>query len=117
MSPSEKKAASSAPQPTPWVAEMTRAAKKQMASLPPSVYDTLLVLQDELRTEGPEQKEWPNYGRLKGQKKQKKNEFRYHCHLKKGHPTYVACWQVTGKSIEIDIYYTGTHENAPYNKK
>lgn len=56
--------------------------------------------------DGPERFQWPNYGDLNGN---------YHCHLKKGKPTYVACWSVIDKKLkQIEIYYVGTHENAPY---
>ena len=35
--------------------------------------------------------------------------------LKKGHPTYVAIWEVTDKEIRlIEVIYAGTHEKAPY---
>lgn len=52
---------------------------------------------------------WSNYGPLLGQKS------RYHCHLKKGRPTYVACWEVISTESKIaEVYYVGTHENAPY---
>lgn len=50
---------------------------------------------------------WSNYGPLK------KDEF--HCHLRKGKPTYVACWRVLDKQVKImEVYYVGTHEDAPY---
>lgn len=55
--------------------------------------------------------DWPNYGKLHG----KKNEDKRHCHLKKGKPTFVCCWEVLDKNIRIiEVYYVGTHENAPY---
>jgi hypothetical protein len=39
----------------------------------------------------------------------------YHCHVSAGRPTYVACWTVVEKRIKIvEIFYVGTHENAPY---
>jgi hypothetical protein len=35
--------------------------------------------------------------------------------LKKGHPTYVAIWEVKNKEIRlIEVIYAGTHEKAPY---
>ncbi len=40
---------------------------------------------------------------------------KHHCHLKKGHPTYVVCWRVTSKQLKtVEVYYVGTHEKAPY---
>jgi hypothetical protein len=38
-----------------------------------------------------------------------------HCHLIKGRPTYVACWEVKDpKNKILEVYYVGTHEKAPY---
>lgn len=60
-----------------------------------------------MTNEGPYRSNWPNYGPLE------ENEF--HCHLKKGKPTYVACWRISDKDKKIiEVYYVGTHENAPY---
>jgi hypothetical protein len=40
---------------------------------------------------------------------------KYHCHLKAGRPTYVACWELIDKKIRIlEVYYVGTREKAPY---
>ncbi|MBS0616155.1 MAG: cytotoxic translational repressor of toxin-antitoxin stability system [Verrucomicrobia bacterium] len=69
-----------------------------------SLIDFLLV---ELAEEGPIRKNWPNYGKL--------SENMHHCHLKKGRPTYVACWVVVSeKEKKIEVFYVGTHEGAPY---
>ncbi len=55
-------------------------------------------------------KQWPNFGKLF-----EKKEDKYHCHLIKGRPTYVACWKVVDKNTrQIEVYYVGTHEKAPY---
>lgn len=70
----------------------------------PSIASLVDLLVLELETCGPVRLNWPNYGKLE--------EGYYHCHLKKGHPTFVACWKVSGKQIEV--YYVGTHEGAPY---
>lgn len=80
---------------------------KRSGQKKPSIVDVvdLLVLQLELK--GPELTDWPNYGKLSGDN--------YHCHLKKGRPTYVACWKVAHKKLrQIEVYYVGTHEGAPY---
>lgn len=55
---------------------------------------------------GPNAYHWPNYSKL--------GTVKYHCHLKKGHPTYVACWTADKKNQVIEVYYAGTHEKAPY---
>ncbi len=50
---------------------------------------------------------WSNYGKL--------GRNRHHCHLKKGHPTYVAVWEVKGYEIKlVEVTYVGSHEKAPY---
>lgn len=54
---------------------------------------------------------WPHYGKLVSQGK---NIDRRHCHLKKGRPTWVACWEVDSEKYNIEVYYVGTHEKAPY---
>jgi hypothetical protein len=55
--------------------------------------------------------DWPNYGKLKNQGQ---GIDRRHCHLKKGRPTWVACWEVESENYIIEVYYVGTHEKAPY---
>jgi hypothetical protein len=35
----------------------------------------------------------------------------YHCHL--AHK-WVACWRIREGEIEIEVYYAGSRENAPY---
>lgn len=53
-------------------------------------------------------KEWKNFSSLTGNDS-------YHCHLKKGKPTYVACWRIVSKKEKIiEVYYVGTHQNTPY---
>ncbi len=52
-------------------------------------------------------KQWSNFSKLSNKQ--------FHCHLVKGRPTYVACWQLIDKSKhKIEVFYVGTHENAPY---
>ena len=65
-----------------------------------------VALVREIEEKGPVRGNWPNYGKLS-------DKVRHHCHLKKGKPTYVACWEEKGKE-EIEVYYVGTHEKAPY---
>lgn len=114
MSPSEKKARTAAPNDPAWNVTYKRGIGKVIAKLPDVVAAVFDDLVNDLKDSGPEQTDWLNYGKLKGQKGQKKNEARYHCHLRRGRPTWVACWTVWGKEIEIEIYYVGTHEKAPY---
>ncbi len=61
----------------------------------------------DLRKNGPHLFTWPNYGPL--------GAGCFHCHLRKGKSTYVACWRVIDKQTkQIEVYYVGTHEGAPY---
>lgn len=96
-----------------WQVRFSKIAVKQYAKLKkngrkrPYITDLIDLLLIELQKQGPERVEWPSYRKLS------KNS--YHCHLKKGHPTYVACWQVFDSQLKyIEVYYVGTHEGAPY---
>lgn len=94
-----------------WNVIFSNKAAKQAADLNERVILALQVLIDNLKTYGPAPgKNWPNYGKLHG----KKNEDKRHCHLIKGNPTYVCCWEVDKSQRYIEVYYVGTHEKAPY---
>jgi mRNA-degrading endonuclease RelE of RelBE toxin-antitoxin system len=74
-----------------WKVDFSTSASKQYWKLKksgqrPPITDTIQFLLEELRLKGPERFDWPNYSKL--------SENKYHCHLKKGKPTYVACWEV-----------------------
>ena len=86
--------------------KLHRKAEKQAAFLPRKVLDILFDLMKEIRVGGPIRGNWPNYGKLTGN--------RHHCHLKKGKPTYVAVWTEDKETITVEIIYAGTHEKAPY---
>jgi mRNA-degrading endonuclease RelE of RelBE toxin-antitoxin system len=92
-----------------WTVEFTGRAQKQYARLPERIRLIVAALTAELETEGPSQPEWRHFGKLKGRTDC------YHCHLKTGRPTYVACWQVLNRKIDLtEVYYVGSHENVPY---
>lgn len=100
-----------------WTVALSREAKKQYIKLnlsgqkKPSILDIIDTLVNDLALRGPFLKDWPNYGVIS---ESKYNVF-YHCHLKKGKPTYVACWSITDeKKKHIEVFYVGTHERAPY---
>jgi mRNA-degrading endonuclease RelE of RelBE toxin-antitoxin system len=99
-----------------WTIKPTTKLEKQISALPKGIQAAVQLLLEELELEGPMQPEWPNYGKLKGLKGVKKTDARYHCHLQRGKPTYVACWRLDDNSHEkqIEVYYVGTHEKAPY---
>ncbi|MFZ1986091.1 MAG: hypothetical protein WAU91_16865 [Desulfatitalea sp.] len=90
-----------------WTVRLTSKAAKQLEKLPGKVKDALLALILEIENEGPYRANWSNYGWLK-------QSSSYHCHLKKGKPTYVALWTVDKKQVTVEVIYVGTHEKAPY---
>ena len=89
-----------------WVVELTAKADKAKEKLPNKIQDLASLLLKELEITGPIQRNWKNFGPL--------SDISYHCHIKKGKPTYVACWRVDKKRKMIEVYYVGTHEGAPY---
>jgi len=89
---------------------VTAKADKQAVKLSEKVILSLRYLMMDLANRGPAVKDWPNYGKLRGCKGDKR-----HCHLQKGKSTYVCCWEVVDKKCKIiEVYYVGTHEKAPY---
>lgn len=91
-----------------WTINLINQAKKAPKTLPRNVLAAFFVLLQELEVFGPFRHTWPNYSKIKGSNN-------LHCHLKKGHPTFVACWYVKDQNKKIiEIYYVGTHEKAPY---
>ena len=91
----------------PWTVQWNKRVEKRLADLPEGVQLAFRLLIAEIQQSGPVRGNWKNYGKLSGTK--------HHCHLKAGRPTYVTCWEVVDKKIEIvEVYYVGTHEKAPY---
>ena len=90
-----------------WQIEYTSKAVKQLKKLPVSIKDVVLALVMDIENKGPMRGDWPNFSKLGPRS--------YHCHLKKGKPTYVACWKMLDKNKKnVEVYYVGTHEKAPY---
>lgn len=90
-----------------WTVTVKRALNKQIRNLPERVQNLLIALEKDMEINGPIRGDWPNFSAL--------SHDRYHCHLKKGRPTYVAIWEVRNKEIRlIEVTYAGTHEKAPY---
>ena len=91
----------------PWNVGFTNKASKQYSKLSNKLKDITDLLVRDLEQKGPIRGEWKNYSKL--------GNNRHHCHLKSGKPTYVACWELQNKTIRIiEVYYVGTHEQAPY---
>ena len=96
-----------------WQVFLTTTADKQLKKLPANVKESLASLVGDMESEDPVQKEWAHYSPLKKSKGVPSNA--HHCHIKSGRPTYAACWVVHDKKNHIiEVYYVGTHENAPY---
>ncbi|MGV8059826.1 MAG: cytotoxic translational repressor of toxin-antitoxin stability system [Smithellaceae bacterium] len=90
-----------------WTVTEKRTLNKQVRKLPAKVQNLLITLERDMEANGPIWGDWPNFSAL--------SDNRYHCHLKKGRPTYVAIWEVMDKEIKlIEVIYAGTHEKAPY---
>ncbi len=82
---------------------INKKAEKKLRLLPQNIKKLLYLLTEDLKADGPFQTSWPNYSPL--------GENRYHCHLKH---SWVACWTWFKGSIEIEVYYVGSREKAPY---
>ena len=76
---------------------------KSIERMPKAEQAKLALLVDELTATGPVQPQWPNYSKL--------SSTEYHCHLSR---KWVACWRHDKGTIEIEVYYAGSRENAPY---
>jgi hypothetical protein len=84
-------------------------ARKSIERALPAIQEKFEFLLQVLRTAGPTGPfGWRNYGKLKGSRKS-----RYHCHLASDH-SYVACWEWHKGALLVEVYYAGTHKDAPY---
>lgn len=94
-----------------WSITIRSKVLKKINKLPKSIALIFRALVDELEMNGPVRGNWKNFSELASSS----NVKRYHCHLKKGKPTYVAVWEIDKNEIKIiEITYVGTHEKAPY---
>lgn len=95
-----------------WTVDFSREAGKQYNKLKrsgsrPSINDVIDLLVLDLQKSGPQLPSWPHFGPL--------GKEQFHCHLRRGKPTYVACWRIINKQLkQIEVYYVGSHEGAPY---
>ncbi len=76
---------------------------RDLTKLPANVQKLLFLLLEDLKADGPIQKSWQNFSPL--------GKDTYHCHL---NYRYVACWTFWQEKIEIEVYYVGSREKAPY---
>jgi hypothetical protein len=94
-----------------WLVRFNKMTAKAVRKLPIGLQATIAALVAEIEVVGPalQGRGWRNFGKLKGRIDE------YHCHLKNGRPTFVACWRIAERSQQIvEVYYVGTHEGAPY---
>ena len=90
-----------------WTVNISSKARKNRLKLPQAIEAAFKTLLIELELNGPTRNNWENYSKL--------GKYTHHCHIKKGHPTYVAVWRVEKGQIKIiEVTYVGTHEKAPY---
>lgn len=90
-----------------WTVKLSSRTAKAISELPEHVRLKMLALMKDLQARGVTQPTWPHYSKL--------GNDTYHCHIKRGRPTYVVCWKVLDKKDKIiEVYYAGTHEKAPY---
>ena len=82
---------------------ITKRAQRSAATMPKAVRNKLKALVQSLKVSGPIQPLFWHYSKLGGD--------RYHCHLALN---WVACWTCKDGSIDIEVYYAGSREKAPY---
>jgi mRNA-degrading endonuclease RelE of RelBE toxin-antitoxin system len=91
-----------------WRVLVRSSARKAVAKLSGEMQERFNILLDVLAEAGPSgPHKWTNYGKLKGR------QDCYHCHLSRGH-AYVVCWEARKHEVIVEVYYAGTHQNAPY---
>ena len=96
---------------TEWTVVFSKKVLKQRDELPQPILDKFYFLQRELTIRGPLLSDWPHFGKIVGSKDH------YHCHLNRGHPTYVVVWQVVNNTLRVlGIKFIGTHEKVDYAK-
>jgi len=88
----------------PYHVTLTDKAAKRLGKCPEAVRRRFEALAAVLRQSGPTGPHyWRNYSKLA--------ENEYHCHLTYDH---VACWRWERETIEVEVYYVGSREGAPY---
>lgn len=88
---------------TAYVVTLRKRTLRVIQRLPKRVQHRIWLLATDLREHGPVQPLWPNYSRLE--------TGAYHCHLLHD---WVACWRFDVAKKEVDVYYVGSRQNAPY---
>jgi hypothetical protein len=76
---------------------------KNIPKLPTVIQEKFFALLARLEELGPVRPELPNYSKL--------GKDEHHCHL--GY-SWAACWINKKGKLQIEVYYVGSRENAPY---
>jgi len=87
----------------PYVVTVKKKVRKKLGTLPVAVRERFLALLNDLSSAGAIQPSWMNYSQL--------GNNNFHCHLGYHH---VACWHWENGTINIEVYYVGSREGAPY---
>ena len=102
---------------TDWNVTYTSKATKQVAQLGKKILNETTSLMSEMTIDGPILPKRSHFDSLYP-KKHKIPKDSFHCHINDGSPTYVACWNILDQNKKMaEIFYVGTHEQAPYKKK
>lgn len=86
-----------------WRVFFRRKVEKRVMKMPRTEQILFANLIEDLRRKGPIRREWRNFSKL--------SENEYHCHLSY---SWVACWRGQDEETEIEVYYAGSREKAPY---
>lgn len=86
-----------------WRVFYRKKIQKGVVKMPIKEQKLFANLVEDLEKKGPTRSEWPNFSKL--------GEKEYHCHLSY---SWVACWRVETEYMEIEVYYAGSREKAPY---
>ena len=86
-----------------WRVFFRRKVEKRITKMPRIQQVLFANLVEDLQRKGPIRTEWRNFSKL--------SENEYHCHLSH---SWVACWRVQEEALEIEVYYAGSREKAPY---
>lgn len=86
-----------------WRVFFRRKVEKSLVKMPRPEQMLFVNLVEDLQRKGPIRAEWRNFSKLSSNT--------YHCHLSY---SWVACWRVWNQIMEIEVYYAGSREKAPY---
>jgi mRNA-degrading endonuclease RelE of RelBE toxin-antitoxin system len=88
---------------TQWRVFFRKRVEKSVTKMPRREQVLFANLVEDLERKGPIRTEWRNFSKL--------SESEYHCHLSY---SWVACWRVREHVLEMEVYYAGSREDAPY---